>query len=633
VIQQRHPVDALSDSREENFGRYRLLALLGQGGMGRLYLAERRGIEGFVKTVALKRILPHLADSAQLREMFLNEARVAARLEHPNIVTTYELGEIQGQYFISMEYLPGEDLAATLARAQGAERVPVDIAASLAQQAAHGLHYAHEVRDNHGRPVGLVHRDVNPLNIYLTYHGVVKLLDFGVVRKNNNQKSIPGVFKGKYAYCAPEQLEGGQIDRRTDVFCLGIVLWECLTGSHLFDGSTDARIIDAVRSRVIDRPSALRPDVPHALDEIALRALARDPAQRYQNAHDMSEDLERFLMEQKSRPTPKSVGRWLESIFGSERASLKKAISQGGAAEKAIERLAEINAIASSTQANEPGSQPAAGSLSKARPRALWSTSFGTGDTNPGDAAVGAPGTTGPRVVTRISAPMPDIASVAPWAPPKGSSPGKAVEPSAPAAPAAPAADIPQPQRRKGGMVAVVGLAAVAVAVAMVVVASGRLSGGAATGASGQATAGGAAATLEVQSRPLGAHIFVDGSPSGLKTPAILRGLPTARSLEIRLDKPGYEPIAEKTQLEAGQTKTLSLMLREAVGEIRILGAPARATVFVDDVAVDPRKPLSLPAGPHRLRVEVEGSELYSRTVEAKAGEPVAVDVNDRSKQ
>ena len=182
MIQQRHPVDALSDSREENFGRYRLLALLGQGGMGRLYLAERRGIEGFVKTVALKRILPHLADSEQLREMFLNEARVAARLEHPNIVTTYELGEIQGHYFISMEYLPGEDLAATFARAQQAgQPVPMDIAASLAQQAAHGLHYAHEVRDNQGRPVGLVHRDVNPLNIFLTYHGVVKLLDFGVV--------------------------------------------------------------------------------------------------------------------------------------------------------------------------------------------------------------------------------------------------------------------------------------------------------------------------------------------------------------------------------------------------------------------------------------------------------------------
>ena len=319
------------------------------------------------------------------------------------------------------------------------------------------------------------------------------------------------MFKGKYAYCAPEQLEGEQIDRRTDVFCLGIVLWECLTGSHLFDGSGDARIIDAVRSRVIERPSALRPDVPRALDEITMRALARDPAQRYQSAHDMSEDLERFLMEQKSRPTPKSVGRWVESIFGSERASLKKAISQGGAAEKAIERLAEISGNRPAKASEE--SAPGTGGLGKARPRTLWSTSFGSAEANSGD---GAPGTTGPRAVTRISAPVPNIASAAPWAPPRASV-SSVVEPPK-TTPVPPTGEAEPPQRRKGGIVTAVALGAVAVAVAMVVVAGGRLPGGATSEASPQA----AAATLEVQSRPLGAAIFVDGSPSGLKTPAIL---------------------------------------------------------------------------------------------------------------
>ena len=135
--------------------------------------------------------------------------------------------------------------------------MPIDIAAALAQQAAQGLHYAHEARDGHGRPIGLVHRDVNPRNIFVTYHGVVKLLDFGVVRGPERQKSIPGVFKGKYGYCAPEQLEGGRVDRRTDVFCLGIALWECLTGARLFDAGTDAATIDAVRSRRVE--AAQRP--------------------------------------------------------------------------------------------------------------------------------------------------------------------------------------------------------------------------------------------------------------------------------------------------------------------------------------------------------------------------------------
>jgi serine/threonine-protein kinase len=273
----------------ETFGRYRLLGLLGQGGMGRLYIAERRGVQGFVKIVALKRILPHLADSARLRDMFLNEARIAARLEHPNIVATYELGEVEGKYFISMEYLPGEDLLAVIHRSQGGQVIPIEIAAALAQQAAQGLHYAHDARDGQGRLIGLVHRDVNPRNIFVTYHGVVKLLDFGMVRNPAGPKSVPGVFKGNYGYCAPEQLESGRVDRRTDVFCLGIVLWECLTGARLFDAATDVETIDAVRSRRVLRPSALRPEVPPALDEIALRALARDPGRRHQSAHELSE--------------------------------------------------------------------------------------------------------------------------------------------------------------------------------------------------------------------------------------------------------------------------------------------------------------------------------------------------------
>jgi serine/threonine-protein kinase len=215
-------------SEGERFGRYRLRGILGQGGMGRLYVAEQVGIEGFSKVVALKRILPHLADSQHFRAMFLNEARVAARLEHPNIVATFELGEVDGNYFISMEYLSGEDLAAVLTRCQSAGPMPLEIAVALAQQSANGLHYAHEMRDTGGKALELVHRDVSPLNIFVTYYGMVKLLDFGIVKGvTDPSRTVPGVFKGKYAYCSPEQLDGGVVTRQTDIFCLGIVLWEC----------------------------------------------------------------------------------------------------------------------------------------------------------------------------------------------------------------------------------------------------------------------------------------------------------------------------------------------------------------------------------------------------------------------
>jgi serine/threonine-protein kinase len=293
--------------------------------MGRLFLAERMGIEGFVKVVALKRILPHLADSDQFREMFINEARVAARLEHPNIVATYELGEVDGSYFLSMEYLPGEDLGTILSRTRALQRaVPLEVAGAIAQQCAGGLHYAHDLRDSAGQMTGLVHRDVNPFNIVVSYHGMVKLLDFGVVKgANAGSKTASGVFKGKYAYCAPEQINGGVVDRRTDVFCLGIVLWECLTGQRLFDGGTDVGKIDAVRSKKIIPASVVRPEVPLELDEIVMRCLSRDMNRRYQTALDLSEALERFLGRLDHRPNAKNVGIWLESLFGIERSALK----------------------------------------------------------------------------------------------------------------------------------------------------------------------------------------------------------------------------------------------------------------------------------------------------------------------
>jgi serine/threonine protein kinase len=206
------------------FGRYRIRGLLGEAGLGRLYLAEQTGIEGFTKIVTLKRILPQLADGPAFRTLFLNEARVAARLEHPNVVATYEFGEEDGAYFTAQEYLPGEDLAAILIRCETPKPMPVEIAAFLAQQCAHALEYAHELSDRKARG-GLVHRDVSPAKIFVTYHGTVKLLDFGVVKRPGGAAHLHGRAH-QYAYCAPEQLGGEHVDHRADIFSLGIALWD-----------------------------------------------------------------------------------------------------------------------------------------------------------------------------------------------------------------------------------------------------------------------------------------------------------------------------------------------------------------------------------------------------------------------
>ena len=561
--------------------------------MGRLYIAERRGVRGFVKIVALKLILPHLADSAQLRDMFLNEARIAARLEHPNIVATYELGEVEGKYFISMEYLPGEDLSAVIGRCQGGQTIPIEIAVGLAQQVAKGLHYAHDVRDGQGRLVGLVHRDVNPRNIFVTYHGGVKLLDFGMVRNPAGPKSVPGVFKGKYGYCAPEQLDGERIDRRTDVFCLGIVLWECLTGARLFDVGTDVETIDAVRSRRIERPGVLRPEVPRPLEEIVLRALAREPAQRYQSAHEMSEELDRFLLARNNRPTTTSVGHWIEALFGSERAALKKSISQGDSAEGALQRLRAIDAM----NVGAPERESSPGGRATAQPRALWSTSFVTAGSSPG-----------PRTeATHAVGEEDDLTS------------------TRPVSIAAPSSVGAETGARGATRIVVVGSLLAVAALAGI----GALAMRGETAPTGTATSRAARATtsLDLRSQPAGASIFVDGRPTGLKTPAVLDGLPVGRAVKLRLDLGGYATASRETTLAAGQPQTLAFTLESAMGTVRLVGVPRHATAELDDRPVDPSRPIPAAVGAHKLRLELAESVLFSKTIEIGANAETKLDL------
>jgi serine/threonine-protein kinase len=577
------------DTRDtpQSFGRYRIRGVLGEGGMGRLYVAEQTGIEGFAKIVALKRILPHLADSAPFRTLFLNEARVAARLEHPNIVATYELGEVDGTYFMSLEYLPGEDLSAVLSRCEAPNSMPVEVAALLAQQCANGLEYAHQLCDGEGRPSGLVHRDVNPSNIIVTYHGMVKLLDFGVVKAATGAKTSPGIFKGKYAYCAPEQLKGESVDHRTDVFSLGIVLWECLTGHRLFDSPTDAGTIDAVRSQPIVAPSLLRPEVPIQLEEITMRALLRDRDRRYQSAHELSEALDRFLGVQRHRPTSNSVGQWLEALFGSERASLKRAIAQGNDVEGA---LAKLNAETSVPVATASRSSL---SLSAVRPRPLWSTSVERA--SPSGSQRRAP-------VTAFEI----------GAPPRSPSGAVAAVP--------PAIPLPAPATPERAPLGRRRMALIGVAVGLIMALAG---GGLAVWRSGGGTAVSAPALggIAIDSEPPGAPIIVDGDPSGFVTPAVLHDLRIGRMVEVVIDRAGYQRVARRIEVLAGEPRRESFRLTESSGTVRLDGIPRGATLYVDDAPTDGRRPLSLSLGSHRFRVEGSEDVLFSATIEVRAGE------------
>lgn len=287
---------AVRPEGEQRFGRYRLVEMLGEGGMAIVYRAVVDGPEGFARQVVLKRILPRLSSNPKFVNMFLAEARLCALLHHPSIVQVHDLGEIGGDYFLAMEYVDGLDLATVMSRASHNRRVmPPGVACQLALQIADALGYAHGLEDAEHRPLEIVHRDVSPSNIMITTQGVAKLLDFGIAKVAAHaaaEHTRTGTLKGKVSYMSPEQAEGTAVDRRTDIFALGIVLWECLTGERLFGGTGDEmETLLRVREAKIWPPSSVRPDIEPDIDAVVMRMLAKTPEARFQSCAEVMSAL------------------------------------------------------------------------------------------------------------------------------------------------------------------------------------------------------------------------------------------------------------------------------------------------------------------------------------------------------
>ncbi len=273
------------------FGRYQLVRRLASGGMGEVFLARRVEAGGLDTQVVLKRVLPHLASQPGFMDRFLEEARLAARLHHPNIVEVLELGEVGGLPYMAMEYVPGADLRLLQQRAAGP--LPPAVALRIAADVAAALEHAHGLADAHGQPLQLVHGDVSPQNVLVGLEGQVKLIDFGVASAvGHAPRSTPDSPQGKYPYMSPEQAQGHALDARSDLFSLGLVLWELLTGARLFHGESDLVSLRRVRACHVPAPSALVPGLPRALDAVTARALAREPGERWQDARALRVALE-----------------------------------------------------------------------------------------------------------------------------------------------------------------------------------------------------------------------------------------------------------------------------------------------------------------------------------------------------
>ena len=359
----------------ETYGSYQLIKRLATGGMAQIYLARQKGPEGFEKLLVVKRILPHLAENADFVRMFLDEARIAARLNHPNIVQIFNLGAQDDSYFIAMEYIHGEDVRRVWKRSEQKGTVmPTHLVCRVIMEACSGLDYAHKKADQGGKPLGIVHRDVSPQNILVTFDGGVKVVDFGIAKAADQAVvTRSGVLKGKYSYMSPEQALGKKLDHRSDIFALGVVLYELLTGTRLFKRANDIQTLNAVTECNVPPPSEVDEDIPKDLDEVVLRALGKEPQDRYQEAIHLQMALEAWLLRHQLPSSSGHLAAFMQELYA-ERLAEEKAAGQV--------LVEEIDSLGK--RVDSGGEEDPLGPAANSSPSMKKSRSFRLGEGGPG---------------------------------------------------------------------------------------------------------------------------------------------------------------------------------------------------------------------------------------------------------
>ncbi|HEY0476871.1 MAG TPA: serine/threonine-protein kinase [Kofleriaceae bacterium] len=546
----------------ERFGRYQLVGEIAVGGMAEVFLAVHNGLEGFIKVVVIKRVLPHFSGHEEFVRMFVNEARLVTRLEHPNIVRTYEFGEVNGQYFTAMEYLPAEELGKVLNNLViSRQAMPHHVAAGIASQLCTGLHFAHQFPDVDGQPLNLVHRDINPVNILITYGGEVKIIDFGVAKSNANRQTVTGTIKGKVAYMPPEQILGRSVDHRADIFSAGVVLWEMLTGRPLFLRDNEAATLYAIMNSPIPAPSKLRPGVPPQLDRIVARALSRTPGDRYATAEDMAAALDELLVDLPRFDT-RVLSRMMEELFGSTRAEAKRAIAQTRSLARNVSLVMKLRSDLRTNLAEQLEA-----------------------------AAVAAVAADHLEDETR---------------------PHRSTDRGAAVAPAVAPALAPGRRPLRGWVLALAALMIAGMAAGLAYTLSRP--------STARVAARAVQASLQIDSVPAGAAVFVDGEPTGLKTPTVLSGI-SARQLSIRLELVGHVPVTETVDLRAGALTARRVTLPPLSGRLVISDLPADASVFVDDDEHAAGELITAAAGPHVVRVVIDRRTVTQQSVDVGPGD------------
>ncbi len=490
--------------------------------MAKVYLAIQRAVAGFEKLVVIKRILPDLSRDQAFVEMLLTEARTAATLNHPNVVQTFDVGEVEGTYFIAMEHINGEDIRSVVRamKRAGVTEFPLEHTLSIILGVCGGLAYAHEKKDLEGNALAIVHRDISPQNVLITFTGDVKIVDFGIAKSTEAaviESTHSGQLKGKVPYMSPEQAAGKDIDHRSDIFAVGIMLFELTTGRRLFKAKSEFETLKLICEREYPHPSQIRPGYAPALEAIVMKALTKDPAERYQSARDMQADLEAFVREERIAVSAVSIATWMKMLFEDKIAEQKEALQD-------VKHLADV--IASQRSTFTETDMFAGQSTTNGAATITGAGAYGPG---PGGGAKGRIWL-GLGVVVAVAL---GAAALLMTLSRETTAPPPAVQPSVTAV----ANEAPV---QKG--------------------------------------------TVVVSSTPGGAFVRIGGELQAGQTPLTIDKLPLGTEIEIKVSKEGYESHSEKVTLTADKLEQrVNVELGKGSVTIVYNVVPRAAVVFLDD--------------------------------------------------
>ncbi len=626
----------------KQFGKYYLLEKLAVGGMAEIYKAKTFGVDGFEKMLALKRILPHCSADKDFIAMLVDEAKLSVTLSHANIVQVYDLGKVGDDYFISMEFINGPNLRDIIYRCrEKGTKIPHELAAYMISEVCKGLDYAHRKTDTSGQPLNIVHRDISPQNILLSYEGEVKIVDFGIAKAAMNiSHTMAGILKGKIAYMSPEQALGKTVDYRADIFSTGILLYEALTGEKLFTGESQFEVLKKIRTTRFDL-TKLPEAIPDGLKQVLIKALAYYPKDRYLSAGDMQIDLTRYLYTTHVDFTPQKLATFMRDLFNDEiskqhaRGAVEKNLeaqtSSINIAEEALqENLVHREETSPTVQAPHEGTETSASSEKELTDRALFKKGFGARIAAVASIAVLLAGLgfayfkfIHPKVAKQSATTTTgQTGTVNVFSTPAGAKiflDGKSTDLTTPAI--LESLTLGREYKIKLSKdqfadtektVKVNTTDPLSVDMQMEV----------------------ASGSLEISTDPPGASIIVNDEATGQSTPAAIKGLQLDSDIKIALIKEGYKNFEQSVKLTNNKPQTLiaKLIQADAFGSIKFTSSPPGAEIFFNGRDTGLSTPASIPNVPvgekQNVRLVKTGYDTVTKTVAIKDTSELVVETD-----